>query len=529
MNSIAPVLVNGEWRRSHSIMSFHAVNPQLDTEFGDTYPVSSRDEVDLAIVASSCAAQEVRGWPGERFANFLREYRDAIQKRLDEYVDIAHAETALPVDPRLSSVEMPRTLKQLGQAADAAEDGSWSRPVIDTQTNIRSMLESIGPVAVFGPNNFPFAFNSMAGGDFAAAVAAGNPVIAKGHPLHPGTTRMFAEDAQKAAETTGMPSGFIQMIYDTTRDGAMALVSDKRIGASAFTGGNFGLLLKEAADRAGKPIYLELSSTNPVLVLPGVFEDREPEDVAEEFTNSCLMGVGQFCTNPGLVILQEGEKTEEFIAAATQQFEDANVGTLLGATIQNGLVDHTSTLTSAGAQLLTGGMSGGGKGISFQNTLFRVSGEEFLKNPQAFQSEGFGNSSLIVVADGTDQIVEVVSALEGNLAGSVYSSEKGLDDAAYDEIEPFLAARVGRLLNDTMPTGVAVVPAMHHGGPYPSTGHPGFTSVGIPASLQRFGKPTCYDRVREYRLPALLRNNNPNGKTWRQIDGEWTQMDIPSS
>jgi NADP-dependent aldehyde dehydrogenase len=435
---------------------------------------------------------------------------------------MAHQETALPIKPRLRDVELPRTANQLRQAAAAARDGSWSVPTIDSKLNIRSRYAAIGPVVVFGPNNFPLAFNSASGGDFAAAIAAGNPVIAKANTSHPGATRLLAELAQRASESTAMPAATVQLIYRTSHADGERLVSDARVGATGYTGSrSAGLKLKAAADAAGKPIYLELSSVNPVVILPGALGERG-EAIADEFTTSCLAGTGQFCTNPGLLLLLAGDETERFLDAVVKRFTTAPVGTLLSSRVGESLAEAVGALNRAGAKSLTGGQSGGGKGCSFANTLLRIGGREFLKDPHALQREAFGNASLAVVADDADQAARIIERLEGNLTGCVYSHSGGQDDRAYDRLAACLRPRVGRLLNDKMPTGVAVSAAMNHGGPYPATGHPGFTAVGIPASLRRFAVLECYDNVRESRLPAILRNANPTG-AWRFIDGAWSQ------
>jgi NADP-dependent aldehyde dehydrogenase len=196
---------------------------------------------------------------------------------------------------------------------------------------------------------------------------------------------------------------------------------------------------------------------------------------------------------------------------------------LLGGGVQKSLAEGVKTLQAAGAQLIVGGEPGGGQGFCYRNTLLTVSGARFLQNSQALQTEAFGNSSLFVVAEHLDELIQVVEKLDGNLTGCIYSHRGGEDDSVYSEIEPHLRPRVGRLLNDKMPTGVAVSPAMNHGGPYPATGHPGFTAVGIPASLRRFAMLACYDNVREPRLPSELRDKNPTGKLWRLADGKWTQ------
>ena len=264
-----------------------------------------------------------------------------------------------------------------------------------------------------------------------------------------------------------------------------------KIGATGYTGArSAGLALKAAADTAGKPIYLELSSINPVYILPGALQERS-EAIADDFGTSCLMGTGQFCTNPGIVVLQKGSDTDTFIGQVKERFEAAPVGTLLAEGVETGMSRSVTTLQKAGAELLTGGSAAAGTGYSFSNTLLKVAGEKFLQDPETLQTEAFGNESLFIVVDDLDQACEVARHFEGNLTGCIYSHSDGTDDGAYDRIAPLLRRKVGRLLNDKMPTGVAVVPSMNHGGPYPATGHPGFTAVGIPASLLRFGMLSC--------------------------------------
>lgn len=520
--SVQQVLINGQWVSSKGTETFTAVNPATRAALPDSYPVSPWSEVEQAIQAAAKAFEQVRNWPGEKFAAFLEAYAAGIEARTDALVSMAHQETGLPAEGRLRNGELPRTVNQLKQAAAAARDNAWREPTIDTASNIRSQFGSLGPVVVFGPNNFPFAFNSIAGGDFAAGIAAGNPVIGKGHSSHPGTTRLFAEAAHEAAKATGMPAGFVQLIYRTSHQDGEKLVSHPLIGATGYTGGRHtGLVLKAAADKAGKPIYLELSSVNPVFVLPGALKEKA-DKVAEEFTASCLLGSGQFCTNPGVVVLAAGKEADAFCETVKQKFATATPTVLLSGGVQKSLHQGVQTLRDAGAELLTGGAPVEGGGFCYQNTLLKTTGSEFLKKPEEFQTEAFGNSSLFVMVDNIDQMVQIAGSLEGNLTGIVYSGESA-DDAAYTKLEPVLRQKVGRLLNDKMPTGVAVVASMNHGGPYPSTGHPGFTAVGIPASLRRFAMLQCYDNVREHRLPPSLRNKNPTGKLWRKIDGQWSQ------
>jgi 2,5-dioxopentanoate dehydrogenase len=518
---IQPVLIGGEWRAAESVGSFRSNSPATEELLPDEYPVSSWADCESALEAASEAAVTLRNVPPEVISRFLNRYAERLEARSAELVDRAHLETALPASPRLADVELPRTINQLRQAADAALEGSWALPTIDTKLNIRSVLAPIGPVAVFGPNNFPFAFNGAAGGDFAAAVAAGNPVIAKGHPLHAGTSRMLAEEAFAAVCEAGLPRATVQLLYRIKPESGSRLVADRRIGATAFTGSRSGgLALKAAADKAGKPIYLEMSSVNPVVILPGALAERGAK-VAEEFAGSCLLGGGQFCTNPGFLILMAGDTTEAFIDAARQKFERAVAPPLLSVGVAESLAKSVQVLQDSGAALVTaGGQVSAGR---YSNTLLRVSVEQFLKEPERLQTEAFGSAALLVIARNVSEAIEVVERLDGNLTGSIYSDTGGSDEPLYNEIAPRLRQRVGRLLNDKMPTGVAVSPGMNHGGPFPATGHPGFTAVGIPAALRRFAALHSFDNVRQARLPPSLADANPNGRMWRFIDGQWTQ------
>ena len=234
------------------------------------------------------------------------------------------------------------------------------------------------------------------------------------------------------------------------------------------------------------------------------------------------MGGGQFCTNAGFVLLFADTRTDQFIDEVKNAFDTAQPPALLSEGVAKGLAFSVKTLRSAGADLLTA-PGAGAKGACHPNALLRVTGEQFLAEPEKLQTEAFGSASLCVVVRDVDEAEAVLSHLEGNLTGCIYSDTQGSDEGLYARLAPALRRRVGRLLNDKMPTGVAVSPAMNHGGPFPATGHPGFTAVGIPASLRRFGMLCCYDNVREHRLPAALRNQNPNGRMWRLVDGKMTQ------
>jgi NADP-dependent aldehyde dehydrogenase len=520
------VLIDGGWRSADSVEFFRAFNPATGETLADEYPISAWTDCETALEAAAKAAVILRDISRDAIGQFLNGFARRIEARASEIVEMAHIETALPKSPRLATIELPRTTGQLRQAATAAIEGSWALPTLDTKLNIRSFHAAIGPVCVLGPNNFPLAFNGISGGDFAAAIAAGNPVIAKAHPCHPGTTRLLGEEALAAVGEAGLPPATVQLIYHLGREDGLRLVADARVGATGFTGSRTaGLALKASADAVGKLIYLEMSSLNPVVILPGALEERA-DKLVDEYADSCLAASGQFCTKPGLLILLAGERSENFLLKIGQKFTGRAVAPLLSAGVGSGLGTSVKKLLSAGAEMVVGGTMLAGETSRFTNTLLRVDGDRFLANPQALQTEAFGNAGLAVLARDGEQAGQILESLEGQLTGCICSSASGVDDQLYAMLSPILRRRVGRLLNDKMPTGVAVSPAMNHGGPYPATGHPGFTAVGIAASLRRFSQLECYDNVRQDRLPAVLRDRNSNPGTWRLIDGQWTQGNV---
>lgn len=503
--SFAPILVAGAWQASKGTTSFQGINPKTMEPLSTLFPISPWVDLEPALAAAEKAFEQLRQLPDSVRADFLEKYAARIETARKELVEVATLETGLPVEPRLNSTELPRTVDQLRQAAGALRQHNWSLPTVDAPRNIRSCYIPLGPVLTIGPNNFPFAYNSVAGGDFASAIAAGCPVIAKGHPAHPKTTQLLAELAHQAAAEAGLPAGTIQMIYHLAPEDGLKLVADPRIQSVGFTGSRgAGLSLKKVADEHGKPIFLEMGSLNPVIMLPGAIDERL-QVLLDEVAGSCLLGMGQFCTNPGLLFFIAGAGTDAFINGMVEKYRAAPVGTLLTQGVRDNLHTSIEALRKAGAELLVGGQSGGGTGFSHQHTLMRATGSQFLANPLGLQREAFGNATLAVVCKDVSELKNALKKLEGQLVGSIYSHTAGNEDKVYGELEPTLRNKVGRLLNDKMPTGVMVSPAMNHGGPYPATGHPHFTAVGFPASIRRFCMLACYDNVREGRLPSGLK------------------------
>ena len=283
------------------------------------------------------------------------------------------------------------------------------------------------------------------------------------------------------------------------------------------------MALKAAADAAGRPIYLEMSSVNPVVVLPGALKERG-EELAGELAGSVTMGAGQFCTKPGLVFACE-PGAEQLEADLRSAFSEAVAGPLLTDDVGRTADDHVNGQVTGGANLAATGTATEQARASVAPTLLAVDGATWLGDPDTFQREVFGPVTTLIRCQDRDQLMACLAHLEGNLTGTVYSAADGTDDGDYDQVAPMLADRVGRLLNDKPPTGVAVVPAMNHGGPFPATGHPGFTAVGVPASMQRFGQLCCFDNVRDHRLPEELRAANPLGLQ-RYVDDVWTTAPV---
>lgn len=521
MTTTHPILSAGSWVESTARETFQAVNPTTGQTLPDAFPVSGWDDLEPMAEAADAAFVTCRDWPGERFAAFLEAAADRVDAAADAIATAAQDETGLGYEPRLRVGEMGRTVGQLRQAATAARTSSWRLPTIDTAAGVRSMHVSLGPVLVIGPNNFPLAFNAISGGDFCAAIAAGCPVIAKAHPSHPLTSKLIAEQMHAAAEATDMPPGFVQMFYHCTPETGTKLIQHPAIESVAFTGSRAaGMKIKATADACGKPAYLEMASLNPVVILSEAAKSRG-EAIAEQFAGSCLMGGGQFCTNPGLVLLPPG--ADALVESLVARFNAAPCPTMLSPGTKEHYESSLKVLADTGAEQIAQAAADDSERISVRPTLMAVDAATFLEHTALLQTEVFGPSSLLVRTNDTEQMAEVLSHMEGQLTGCLYADQA--DAAAYATIEPALRRKVGRLLNDQMPTGVAVSAAMNHGGPYPATGHPGFTAVGLPASARRFSMLASYDNVSGDRLPPELRDANPGG-IWRCVDGDWTTGDV---
>jgi alpha-ketoglutaric semialdehyde dehydrogenase len=517
-----PVLVAGRWRPAAVADTFQAFDPVAGRPLDAVWPVSTWADCEEALDAAVAAAAALGRLPAEQIAAFLERFAERLEARAEELVAAAHAETGLAVKPRLAEVELPRTLDQLRQAAASAREQSWRMAMLDTEKNIRAACFGLGPVVVFPPANFPLAYGCVTGGDFAAAIAAGNPVFAKAHPGHPAVSKLAAEEALQAARETGLPPATVQLVHGLENAAGERLVADPRVGATGFTGSEAaGKKLFAAASAVGKVIWVEMGSINPVVLLPGALAERGGE-IAAELATSVTGSAGQFCTKPGLVFFVGDAASEAFAAAVTKTFAAIGPQVLLGEAGCRRLCAGIERLLQAGATLRSGQAAAAGP-TSHVPTVLEVAGRDLVARPESFVVEAFGNATLLVRCGSLAELARAVACAHGSLGASLYAAKDGRDDAAFAEIAALLVARAGRVIENRMPTGLAVTPPMQHGGPWPSAGPPFFSAVGLPWSILRFARRMCFDGWTESRLPEIVRDSPPAGRPWRYIDRAWTR------
>ena len=518
----APILVAGRWQPAAVADTFQAIDPRCGAPHPTLWPVSAWSDVDAALEAAGAAAAALRQVSGATLARFLECYAERLEARSTELVAVAQAETGLPLHPRLVDNELPRMLNQLRQAAAAAREGSWRTAVIDTQHNIRSLAVGLGPVVVLPPANFPLAYGAVTGGDFAAAIAAGNPVIAKAHPGHPGVSRLAAEEALAALAATGLPAATVQLLHGLSPADGERLVADRRVGATGFTGSQeVGRRLHLAAAATGRVIWLEMGSINPVVVLPGALADRA-DQLATELAASVTGSAGQLCTKPGLIFFVDDGAAKNaagaFVEALAGHLRAMGVQVLLGPTARDRLAAAVAGLQRAGAQLHAGGEMASGP-CECAATLLEVTAARVLAAPEQLIREAFGNATLLVRCTDLEELARVLEAVPGALVAGLHSTPAEADSAS--RFAAILLERTGRLVENRMTTGMTLSPAMHHGGPWPSASPPFFSAVGLPLSILRFARRVCYDGASQQILPEALRDAAPEGSPWRQIDGQW--------
>lgn len=491
-------------------------------------PEASVEHIAAAVEAAERAFEPYRALPAARRAAFLEQIAVEIEALGDELLAVAHDETALPIAERLVG-ERARTIRQLRLFADMARDGSWVDARIDRanpdlkppRPDIRRMLVPIGPVAVFSASNFPLAF-SVAGTDTASALAAGCPVVVKAHPAHPATSELTARAIRRAIEQSGMPTGLFSLLHSTRNDIAVALVRHPRIRAVAFTG---SLVAGRALFDAGAgrpdpiPVYAEMGSVNPVFVLPGALDARA-DAIADGLAASVTLGVGQFCTCPGIAAGVDGAHFQRFVSRMEELIAKAHPGTMLYPRILQSYVEGARQLgTIDGVRTVRGEGGSGAGGAQAQPTLFVTDARTFLAH-DALRHEVFGPSTVLVGCDSREQLEEVARALDGQLTATLHGTPGDL--AAHAGLLSILERKAGRLVVNGFPTGVEVCSAMQHGGPYPATTDARTTSVGT-AAIDRFARPVAYQNFPPSALPPELQDANP-ARVWRSVDGERTRQ-----
>ncbi|MGR4069165.1 aldehyde dehydrogenase (NADP(+)) [Billgrantia sp. C5P2] len=508
---------------SGSSKPIHAVNPATGETLEPTYAGGGKAEVERACELAEAAFASYRETSLEQRAAFLEAVAAEIEAIGDALIERAMAETGLP-RARLEG-ERGRTCGQLRLFASVVRAGEWLDLRLDPalperqpmpRADLRQRHIPLGPVAVFGASNFPLAF-SVAGGDTASALAAGCPVIVKGHSAHPGTSELVGRAVQQAVEKSGLPEGVFSLLFGSGSEIGQALVSDPRIQAVGFTGSRGGgtALMKTAQSRPQPiPVYAEMSSINPVFLLPEALRARGAQ-LAEGFVASMNMGAGQFCTNPGLVIAVKSPELDAFVEAAGGAVKQSGAQTMLTPGIHAAYEQGVGRLSSNNKVREVARGQAGETAHPCQAGLFVTTANDFL-NETELQEEVFGATSLVIECADLEEVKRVAAQLEGQLTTTLQMDDGDLDAAK--ALLPILERKAGRILANGWPTGVEVCHAMVHGGPYPATSDSRTTSVGS-AAIFRFLRPVCYQALPQGLLPEPLRDGNPWGVS-RLVDGK---------
>ncbi len=516
--------------------AFRAVNPKTGEQIAPEFYSATREEVDAGADLAESAFAEWSRATGKIKAAFLRKIAENIEALGDDLINRASEETALP-PPRVKA-EATRTCFQLRMFADLVEEGSWVGARIDQgdasraplpKPDMRSLWRPLGPVLVFGASNFPLAY-SVAGGDTASAFAAGNPVIVKAHPAHPGTAEMVGQAIRNAARECRAPEGVFSLLFDAGIEVGVELAKHPKIKAIGFTGSKDGgrALMDAAAARPEPiPVYAEMGSINPLFILPGAMRERGAE-IAKGLHASVTGSAGQFCTKPGIVVTAGDEQNAPHTRAFAETFRslmDAPQDfTLLTSRIHEAYLANTkgrAALKSAGS---TTHSSGSGKsGFRADPAVFETSAAELAQQP-ALHSEIFGPATMLVRYSSREELLAAARSLEGHLTATIHATEEDLREHA--DLIAILEDKVGRLIYNGFPTGLEVCHAVVHGGPYPSTSDGRTTSVGSRA-IYRFARLICYQSFPATALPDELKDENPLG-IWRMVDGQQTREPVRS-
>jgi 2,5-dioxopentanoate dehydrogenase len=502
---------------------FYGFNPATGDVLQPGYHTASSQDVEQAAQLATRAFSVYGNLSGSEKGKFLRSIASGIEEKATEIVDRARLETGLP-EARLRG-EMARTTNQLRLFASVVEEGSWVGARIDPaeperkplpRADIRSMLKPLGPVAVFGASNFPLAF-SVAGGDTASALAAGNPVIVKAHPAHPGTSELVGQAIRESVQACGLPEGVFSLLFDAHIEVGTQLVAHPLVKAVGFTGSPAAgkALMKLAASRPVPiPCYAEMGSVNPLFVLPGAMSTRSAA-IASGLQNSFTLGSGQFCTKPGLVFIPECAESKSFTELLTTGVQGLPPQTMLASSIAGKYASAVQARAGEKNLHLVSRSAAESKLETQQPVVLFNSDVASLLNDPRLAEEVFGPTTMLVAYNGREEMLAAATALEGHLTATIHGTEEDL--ALHRDLIAVLESKVGRLLFNGFPTGVEVCHAMVHGGPYPATSDGRSTSVGTQA-IFRFVRPFCYQDFPNSALPAELQNGNPLGIT-RMVNG----------
>jgi len=525
-------IINGEVRQG-SGAAFTGFDPSTGQKLEPAYSSASLEDLEFAASLAEEAFEVYSRTPALERALFLRHIAGGLESIAAEVVERARRESGLP-EPRLKG-ELARTVNQFRVFAQVIEEGSWVQARIDPalperkplpRADIRSVLRPLGPVAVFGASNFPLAF-SVAGGDTASALAAGNPVMVKAHPAHPGTSELVGQVLSRSVRECGLPGGTFALLFDAGTQLGSALVAHPAIRAVGFTGslaGGKALMQIAAARPEPIPCFMEMGSTNPLFVLPDAVKSRASQ-IANGLFGSFTLGVGQMCTKPGLVYLPAGEDAEALVAALQVLVEQSSASVMLTDGIcRNHATGMILRQAHERVEMLAHGAPHAGAGGAYAApALFQAKGSDLLADPELAQ-EIFGPSTLLIRYKDADELAALADALEGQLTASVHGTDPEI--AAHSELFAILERKAGRLIVNGYPTGVEVCHAIVHGGPYPATSDSRTTSVGTLA-IYRFARPVCYQDFPQLALPDELKDENPLG-IWRMIDGQLTRDAVAS-
>lgn len=508
---------------------FAAVNPATGIALDPQFCEATRDDVDSAAAVAAAAFDLYRKLPSVQRAAFLESIGEQLMLLGADLVTRAHEETALP-RARLEG-ELARTVNQLKLFAQQVRQGSYLEVRIDRalpeltptpKPDLRAMQIPLGPVAVFGAGNFPLAF-SVAGGDTASALVAGCPVVVKGHPAHPGTCELAGQAVMQAVRKNRIPPGVFSLLQAKNTDVGAALVQHPLIKAVAFTGSFAGgrALFDLACSRPEPiPAYAEMGSVNPGFFLPQIIDDKGTS-LAVALAESLTLGVGQFCTAPGLVVVIKDAATDLFLRKIEACLASMPPGVMLHDGIKQNFLARLDKLSSLGGVERCGGPRPLLDACLVTATLLRTDAKSLLGNP-TIAEEVFGPSAIVVVCDTRAEMLAVAESLRGQLTASVHGTNTELE--GFCDLFDILESKAGRLIMNAFPTGVEVCAAMHHGGPYPATTDSRSTSVGTHA-MKRFLRPVCYQNYPQELLPEPLRNQNVENLR-RLVDGRMTCEDL---